>query len=250
VIARTQKDIVVPLLRLSRGERALYVHDSVASHLTVDVERTAAAASLDVVAVPPSMTSLLQPLDLSVNRSFKAALSRLQTAYYVTNPSAKPTAAQCRALMTGWVATAVGDVSADAVRHGFLAAGITLTDDGSQDARSDVRIDGQWVDPSVARQRLDSASSASSRSRLAMPATVNAARAAAEVARAAAPLPAGCPEGHPTPARAQPATDALRHAPFHRGCGDREEVAFIKERLAAKIANQRASKEAAQAWKP
>lgn len=63
-----------------------------------------------LVLVPPGTTSLVQPLDVSVNAEFKNFVEQLQNEHMHSNVQmyveGKITASQCRALITKWVGEA------------------------------------------------------------------------------------------------------------------------------------------------
>ena len=58
------------------GSKRLLIYDSFSGHLTDDVKKQVAASKLHLAVIPGGCTGLCQPLDLTVNRSFKARLRK------------------------------------------------------------------------------------------------------------------------------------------------------------------------------
>ena len=105
--------------------------------------------------VPPGCTSIIQPLDVSVNAPFKAIISRLANAHCAENLTAYVQgtipAGERRVLLTRWVAQAWEEVSAnrDMVIRSFRKCGISLPIDGTLDSEinlegiPDYKVDGE-----------------------------------------------------------------------------------------------------------
>ena len=62
-------------------ERKMLVMDSHRSHMTDAVKTACKQHNIDIVMIPGGCTKYLQPLDLTVNRSFK---SKLKQHYYTS----------------------------------------------------------------------------------------------------------------------------------------------------------------------
>jgi hypothetical protein len=60
---------------------SLLVLDSFKGHLTEEVKKVIRAGNSDMVVIPGGMTSLLQPLDVSVNKPFKDRLKATYTEW-------------------------------------------------------------------------------------------------------------------------------------------------------------------------
>ena len=58
------------------GERVLLIMDSAPGHKTLEVKEACRRNAIDICMIPGGCTKYLQPLDLTVNRSFKARLKR------------------------------------------------------------------------------------------------------------------------------------------------------------------------------
>ncbi|CAI2196191.1 13529_t:CDS:1, partial [Funneliformis geosporum] len=57
---------------LSSNSRSLLVLDSFASHLVDSVKNQLQEKNTNIAGIPDGLTSKLQPLDVSVNKSFKS----------------------------------------------------------------------------------------------------------------------------------------------------------------------------------
>ena len=107
-----------------------------------------------VALVPPGTTSLVQPLDVSVNSEFKSIVERLQNQHMHSNVSlyieGKITASQRRVLITKWVGQAWAEVCAnkDMIYRAFQKCGISVPIDGSKDSLINIKgLTAYKVDP-------------------------------------------------------------------------------------------------------
>ena len=62
--------------RFDAKERKMLIMDSHRSHMTDDVKAACKKHTIDIVMIPGGCTKYLQPLDLTVNRSFKSKLKQ------------------------------------------------------------------------------------------------------------------------------------------------------------------------------
>ena len=98
-----------------------------------------------VALVPPGTTSLVQPLDVSVNAEFKGIIERLQNEHMHANVSlyveGKMSASQRRVLISKWVGQAWTEVCSkrDMICRAFEKCGITVPIDGSNDDRINIK---------------------------------------------------------------------------------------------------------------
>ena len=89
--------------------------------------------------VPPGTTSLVQPLDVSVNAEFKHFVEELQNKLIHCNVKmyveGKISASQRRVLITNWVGEAWTKVSSNTemIQRAFQKCGIAVPIDGSGD---------------------------------------------------------------------------------------------------------------------
>ena len=59
-----------------RRQKAMLVLDSFRGHLNEDVKKKLQRGRTDTVVIPGGVTSILQPLDISINKPFKESLRR------------------------------------------------------------------------------------------------------------------------------------------------------------------------------
>ena len=96
------------------------------------------------VYVPPGCTSLIQPLDVSINAPFKAIVSRLANDHCAQNLQAyvqgTVSAGERRVLLSQWVGQAWGEVSAnkEMIQRTFTKCGISVPIDGSADDKINI----------------------------------------------------------------------------------------------------------------
>ena len=104
------------------------------------VDKLKRECKTDVVLVPPGYTSLIQPLDVSLDSKFKSVIDKLQTEHmhdhldeYINNSLS---ASARHILITKQVRAAWEQVSQkkDMVRCAFKKCGISVAVDGSEDA--------------------------------------------------------------------------------------------------------------------
>uniref|UniRef100_A0A8C4S949 HTH CENPB-type domain-containing protein n=1 Tax=Erpetoichthys calabaricus TaxID=27687 RepID=A0A8C4S949_ERPCA len=115
----------------------MLVMDSFRGHLTEVVKERLKDGKTDQVIIPRGMTSLLQPLDVCINRPFKAHVSGMYTEWaatvvHDTTPTGKmkaPTLAQ----MYAWIIAAWKLIPEDLVVKSFKKCSISNSIDGSED---------------------------------------------------------------------------------------------------------------------
>lgn len=123
-------------------DRALLVMDSMRAHITDDIKDILHAKNTTPAIIPGGMTKLLQPLDISVNRTFKTGM-RLQWEQWMTSGehSFTSTGRLRRATLSEvatWVLNAWKGVSKTCITNGFRKAEIyPYTDDAASDLSSD-----------------------------------------------------------------------------------------------------------------
>lgn len=80
--------ILIPYIAAERerlgdpNQRALLIFDVFRAHLTDSVVQKLLEHNIHYVLVPPNLTNLYQPLDVSVNRAAKSTIHKLYSAYY------------------------------------------------------------------------------------------------------------------------------------------------------------------------
>ena len=98
-----------------------------------------------VALVPPGTTSLVQPLDVSVNADFKSIIERIQSQHMQKNISlyveGKISASQRLVLISTWVGEAWTEVCSnrEMIRLAFEKCGISVPIDGSKDELINIR---------------------------------------------------------------------------------------------------------------
>ena len=105
--------------------------------------------------VPPGCTSLVQPLDVALNKPFKNLVDAQFNEHFEANLDAwvlgKISATERRILMTSWIGAAWERFCydyKDAIRASFIKCGIALPIDGSQDALINIRgLDSYTIPP-------------------------------------------------------------------------------------------------------
>lgn len=136
--------------------KALLVLDSFRGHLTERVKARLAEGRTHLAVIPGGLTSMLQPLDVSINRPFKAEFRRLYSEWMAAGHHEKtPTGRLRRAslqLVCSWILNAWRAVSADIIVKSFKVTGISNAMDGTEDdlihERADDASSGDETSPS------------------------------------------------------------------------------------------------------
>ncbi|EGZ08603.1 hypothetical protein PHYSODRAFT_525729 [Phytophthora sojae] len=84
--------------------------------------------------VPPGMTGICQPMDVSVMKAFKNHITNAYLQYHLEHPFSA-TAREKRALMSRLVAEAWDVVPATVITNGFIKAGLIPTGPRDRSAR-------------------------------------------------------------------------------------------------------------------
>ena len=113
-------------------ENALLTFDAFAAHLTDDVESQLLEAKTDTVAILDGCTSKCQPMDVCLNKPFKAILRKCWVNY-ISNASQDPSfkiPTPTRQQMVDWVKKAFDYLTRnqEMVKHSFEVCGITVSD--------------------------------------------------------------------------------------------------------------------------
>ena len=116
---------------------SMLVWDQFRAHLTDKVKQRASSERVHQAVIPGGLTSVLQPLDVVLNKPFKDRV-RTQWMSWMAEGSAEKTASgnlkkPAVELVAQWVKTAWDDIPADMVERSFLKTGISNAMDGSQD---------------------------------------------------------------------------------------------------------------------
>lgn len=97
--------------------------DSLKTHKMASVRASLEDCYTEPEFVPPGITGLAQPMDLSVMHMFKKKTRELYVLHHVENDFCE-TAPQRRSLITNIVLSAWESISPDVIRRGFVKAGL------------------------------------------------------------------------------------------------------------------------------
>lgn len=119
------------------ARRSMLVLDSFRGHCTDAVKARLADHRTDLVIIPGGMTSMLQPLDVCLNKPFKAHVKRLYAEWMADGLYALTPTGRVRrpdiALLCQWIVDAWGAIPADMVRKSFKKCAISNCLDGTED---------------------------------------------------------------------------------------------------------------------
>lgn len=134
------------LRKYTNRERSLLVMDSFRCHIMDSVKKSLRKANVETAIIPGGCTSVLQPLDVSLNKPFKGWV-RASWAEYIRNDAIRvdrerkagdqlakirPPSKQA---VVDWIASAVKNLSkkVDMVKKSFIVTGISPALNGAQD---------------------------------------------------------------------------------------------------------------------
>lgn len=111
--------------------------DSFRGHLVEAVREKLKEFRTDIAVIPGGLTSVLQPLDVSLNKPFKDNVRRLNTNWMVAGqhqltPGGKIKRSPVEVLC-GWIVEAWREIFDDVVRKSFKKTGISNALDASED---------------------------------------------------------------------------------------------------------------------
>lgn len=118
--------------------RSMLLLDSFRGHLTDDVKKRLKDGKTDQVIIPGGMTSMLQPLDVCINRPFKSHMKRLYSewmasAVHETTPTGRIKKAGLVQICQ-WIITSWNLIKEDLVVRSFKKCCISNKYDGSEDS--------------------------------------------------------------------------------------------------------------------
>ncbi|CAI7919216.1 unnamed protein product, partial [Closterium sp. NIES-53] len=131
------KPYINPKFRV-RPRKALLVLDSYRGHLAPEVKKKFGELNLVPAFIPAGCTSEIQPLDVAVNRSFKAAVHQLYQEWFeregVDTLTKKGNIKKPPVELTlKWISAAWKSMPKELIQRAFLTCGISNALDGSQD---------------------------------------------------------------------------------------------------------------------
>ena len=117
--------------------RSLFVLDSFEAHKTEQVKHSFKSENTDLAVIPGGLTSVLQPLDVCLNKPFKDRVRQKWMAWMAEGIH-ELKAGGCQKkpseeLMCQWIGEAWRDIPREMVANLFLKCGITNSLDGSED---------------------------------------------------------------------------------------------------------------------
>ena len=117
--------------------KSLLVYDAFKAHVTDRVKALFKRERTDLAVIPGGLTSILQPLDVSLNKPFKDGVRRqwmqwrAEGIYEFTATGRQKKASE--ELICSWISQAWNDIPAEMITSSFLKCGITNNLDGSED---------------------------------------------------------------------------------------------------------------------
>jgi len=119
------------------NQRSMLVWDMFRAHITDDVKAAVKSRNTDLCVIPGGLTSMLQPLDVCLNKPFKDRLRQTWTAW-MTSGSAKTTKGGNLqkpdiTVVCQWVVDAWESIPSEMIAKSFLKCGISNALDGSED---------------------------------------------------------------------------------------------------------------------
>lgn len=140
-----------------RLKKALLVLDSMRAHITDSVKEAIRSTNSIPAVIPGGTTKYLQPLDISVNRAFKAAL-RMEWEMWMTSgeKSFTKTGRMRRATyaqVCHWILTAWSKVKTSTVTNGFRKAGLLRNGDNTTLSEEESEVESD-TESETAREEI------------------------------------------------------------------------------------------------
>jgi len=125
-------------------KRSLLIWDSFRVHLVESVKKALRETNTDIAVIPGGLTSMLQPLDVSLNKPFKDWLCAKWTTWMIEGQKSFTAGVNIKAASLStvccWVNEAWRELSQEMVSHSFKKSGISNVVDGTED---DILWDGE-----------------------------------------------------------------------------------------------------------
>lgn len=120
-----------------RNPRSMLVLDAFRGHTTDSVKNRLQQHNCDLVVIPGGMTSVLQPLDVSINKPFKQYAREEYEKWLETPNLPRTPAGKIKKVppstVAAWISTAWKRISEETIRKSFKKCCITNALDGSED---------------------------------------------------------------------------------------------------------------------
>ena len=117
--------------------KSLLVWDMFKSHLCENIKTTIKRINTDIAVIPSGLTSILQPLDVCLNKPFKDGLRKCWNEWMVSGDHTFTAAGNmCAASLTNvceWVVKSWDNISIESVQKSFKKCGISNAMDGTED---------------------------------------------------------------------------------------------------------------------
>lgn len=118
-------------------KRSLMVWDMFRGHLTDAVKRNSRELNTDMAVIPGGLTSVLQPLDVCINKPFKDRLRKLWNEWMISGAVTLTKGGNMQkpdiTIVTSWMKEAWESLPPEIVKRSFLKCGISNAMDGSED---------------------------------------------------------------------------------------------------------------------
>ena len=119
------------------NKKALLVWDQFRAHKTDKVKGKAKSLGITQAVIPGGLTSILQPLDVVLNKPFKDRMRQKWMAWMASDDKDLTKGGNLKrpglSLVTSWVKEAWEDIPAEMVKKSFLKTGISNSMDGTED---------------------------------------------------------------------------------------------------------------------
>nr|XP_002730631.1 PREDICTED: pogo transposable element with KRAB domain-like [Saccoglossus kowalevskii] len=142
--------------RRNDDSRRLLIWDSCSVHLTPAVKEELYSRNVDIAVIPGGLTSLLQPLDVGVNKPLKDYMHAewdewMKTGEALFTPAGKRKAPAKKTVL-GWVVSSWNKVPPQTVINSFKKTGISNALDGSEDnlVYEDLEADDEAIGEEIA----------------------------------------------------------------------------------------------------
>ncbi|CAI7864847.1 unnamed protein product [Closterium sp. NIES-53] len=132
-VVRWLEEGVKPFLKprfCRHAKSSMLVLDSYRGHLTEEVKEKLREMNCVPAIIPSGCRAEVQPLDVCINKSFKASVRQQYQRWFEAEGQEQLTAVE---VVLRWVSQAWKGVPADLIKHAFLTCGISNQLDGSED---------------------------------------------------------------------------------------------------------------------
>lgn len=133
-----------------RKEKSLLVWDQFRAHLVKNVVDNLRSQNTDIAVIPGGLTSVLQPLDVSINKPFKDMMRIKWNNWMCDGEKTYTKGGSMRApslpLICAWIVDSWNEIKADTIVKSFKKCGISNALDGTEDDYLWDNMDEEEVD--------------------------------------------------------------------------------------------------------